>query len=126
MSEEKYRVNFLTVSENAALKLVCEPIERAFPGCFGCYHVGSSITRKDYRDVDVRLVLSNEQFERLFGTGDKSPACLDLWFLFCWAISDWMKRRTGLEVDFQIQSLAMSSQHRDEPRNALFFANTPE
>lgn len=125
---EKHRVNFLTVSENAALKLAAEPIHRAFPGSYGIYHVGSSCTRPDYRDVDVRLIIGDETFERHFGAGKKSPACLDLWFLLCWSISEWMQRRTGLPVDFQIQSMAMANvpEHKGHPRNALFFANSPD
>lgn len=121
------KVNYLTVSENAALKLACEPINRAFGGGYGIYHVGSSITRHDYRDVDVRLILDDAEFERLFGTGKKSPSTLDLWFLMCWAISEWMKHRTGLPVDFQIQSMAMANTpENDGPRNGLFFANSSD
>jgi len=117
------RVNFLTVSEFAALKLAAEPIDRAFPGSYGIYHVGSSIERHDYRDVDVRLIMADEDFERLFGTRKKSPSRLDLWFLFCWALSEWMQRRTGLPIDFQIQSQEMANSPENKgPRNALFFA----
>lgn len=118
--------NCLTVSENAALKLACEAVDRAFPNSYGVYHVGSSITRRDYRDVDVRCIIGDEDFERLFGPGKKSPATLDLWFLMCWSISEWMQRRTGLPIDFQIQSMAMANTPENNgPRNGLFFADSP-
>ena len=120
------RVNFLTVSENASLKLVAEPVHRAFPKSLGCYHVGSSCTRPDFRDVDVRLIIHNDAFERLFGAGDKHPATLDLWFLLCWSISEWMQKRTGLPIDFQIQSVAMAAEYKGQTRNGLFFANPSE
>lgn len=122
----KQRVNFLSVAENASLKLTCEPIFRAFPNCLGVFHVGSSTWRRDYRDVDVRCIIGDDEFERLFGTGKKTPARLDLWFLLCWAISEWMQRRTGMNVDFQIQSMAMAAEYRGETRNGLFFANSPD
>lgn len=122
------RVNYLTVSENASLKLAAEPIDKAFPDSLGIYHVGSSCTRKDYRDVDVRLILPDEEFERLFGKVKPTPARLNLWFLVCWALSEWMQKRTGLPIDFQIQSQAMANvpDHKGHPRNALFFDNSPE
>lgn len=124
MADERF--NYLTVTENASLKLAAEPIDRAFPGSVGIYHVGSSLSRADYRDVDVRLILRNEEFERLFGTGDKHPATLDLWFLICWAISEWMQKRTGLPVDFQIQSVATAKAQRNGGlSNALFFGYPP-
>lgn len=114
-------VNYLTVAENASLKLAAEAIDRAFPSAYGVYHVGSSITRKDYRDVDVRLILPDAEFERLFGSGDHHPARLDFWFLVCWAISEWMQKRTGLPIDFQIQAVSSKENKDKGPRNALFF-----
>lgn len=121
------RTNYLTVTENAALKFACEAIDRAFPDNIGVFHVGSSITSQDYRDVDVRLVLADDEFTRMFGPGHKSPATLDFWFLMCWSISEWMQRRTGLPVDFQIQSMTMANTPENKgPRNGLFFANSPD
>lgn len=32
------------------------------------YHVGSSLDRKDWRDVDVRLILPDNEFDVVFGT----------------------------------------------------------
>lgn len=114
-------MNFLTVSENASLKLAAEAVDRAFPKSYGIYHVGSSITRKDYRDVDVRLILPDAEFERLFGGGDHHPSYLDFWFLVCWSVSEWMQKRTGLPVDFQIQAIGSKDNKDKGPRNALFF-----
>lgn len=120
------RVNFLTVSENASIKLAAEPIERAFKGCYGIYHVGSSISKPTYRDVDIRLVMEDEQFDALFGPTRATPANLDRWFLICWSLSEWMQKRTGLPIDFQIQRFSETKQYRGQPRNALFFDNSPE
>lgn len=116
-------VNYLTVSENASLKLAAEAIDRAFPNSYGVYHVGSSITRKDYRDVDVRLILSDAEFEQIFGKGEHHPAYLDFWFLFCWAVSEWMQKRTGLPIDFQVQACGSKDNRDKGPRNALFFGD---
>lgn len=118
---DKQRVNFLTVSENASIKLAAEPIDRAFAGSLGCYHVGSSITTPNYRDIDIRMIMDDTQFEAIFGPTAASPACLDRWFLICWALSEWMQKRTGLPIDFQIQRQSEAQQYRGQPRNGLFF-----
>lgn len=69
------------------------------------YLVGSAITTKDHRDVDVRLILDDEQFERLFpGFVYSNPRVCPLWSLMCSSISQHLAHATGLLVDFQIQS----------------------
>lgn len=65
------------------------------------YQVGSSLDRKDWRDVDVRLILPDEEFEARFGrvknTANAKLAAITL--AFC-ALG---KEMTGLPIDFQIQ-----------------------
>ncbi|MDE2096524.1 MAG: hypothetical protein KGL39_04700 [Patescibacteria group bacterium] len=115
------RANYLTVTEFASLKLVAETVGDCFPDNYGVFHVGSSITRKDYRDVDVRLIMADEAFERLFGKTEAHPKNLDFWMLTCWAISEWMQKRTGLPIDFQIQAIGSADNKDKGPRNGLFF-----
>ncbi|MBD3784579.1 MAG: hypothetical protein IE926_16790, partial [Micrococcales bacterium] len=50
------------------LDLACSPIRRAFPS-YGPVLVGSVNQRADYRDVDVRVILADKDFDRMFGKG---------------------------------------------------------
>jgi hypothetical protein len=69
------------------------------------YHVGSSVDGKLWRDVDVRLMLADEIYERL-GFGDpKHPHSNARWVAFCAAFSALGNQMTGLPIDFQIQTL---------------------
>ncbi len=81
------------------------------------YHVGSSLDRKDFRDVDVRLILPDDEFEELFGQppnmANKKLAAVTL--AFC-ALG---KEMTGLPVDFQIQSTSHANAAYSGPRSAL-------
>lgn len=66
------------------------------------YLVGSCLIQRDYRDVDVRIVLDDEAYDRLFPvpyTDRANP----LWSVLCSAISLQLGHITGLPVDFQIQ-----------------------
>ncbi len=68
------------------------------------YHVGSSVLNKTgWRDVDVRLILEDEEYERR-GLGDpKHPHQNEKWVALTLAFSTLGKAMTGLPIDFQIQ-----------------------
>lgn len=85
---------------NAACKLVNDALgDRGY----GCYLVGSSLRKRDYRDVDVRYIMADADFDQLF-PGIAAPYILHpLWSLMCTSISTWLRQQTGLPVDFQIQ-----------------------
>lgn len=61
------------------------------------YLVGSATERPDYRDVDLRLILDDAEFDALFA---ERPA---LWSLICLTVSDFLGTASALPVDFQIQ-----------------------
>lgn len=63
----------------------------------GVYLVGSSMQRPDFRDVDVRMMLPDEEFDRMFGRE------VELWSLFCYAVSRQLADDTDLPIDFQVQ-----------------------
>lgn len=109
----KFRSNYLTVVENYNLNLACEEIVRAWGP--SCYHVGSSLVRPDYRDVDLRLILSDEEFSKIFPDSisdqDWGPKGSGAWKLICTAISERLARKTGLNVDFQIQSQSVADKY---------------
>lgn len=66
------------------------------------YHVGSSLTTKQWRDVDVRLILADEEFKTLFGDGANAETNPKLAAITL-AFSALGKEMTGLPIDFQIQ-----------------------
>lgn len=52
------RVNFIGAPEFYNLNAACLLVTEAFHNLsLGTFHVGSSITRRDYRDVDVRVIM---------------------------------------------------------------------
>lgn len=68
------------------------------------YHVGSSLKEKSgWRDVDVRVILEDEEYERQ-GFGDpKDCRANHRWIAMTLAFSLLGKEMTGLPIDFQIQ-----------------------
>lgn len=82
------------------------------------YHVGSSLDHKDWRDVDVRLILDDDEFARRFGSVhsaevNKKLAAVTL--AFC-ALG---KQMTGLPIDFQIQPRSWANEQYPGRRSAL-------
>lgn len=82
------------------------------------YQVGSSLTTKDWRDVDVRLILADDEFERRFGTVRSTEANSKLaavTLAFC-ALG---REMTGLPIDFQIQPMSWANEKYPGNRSAL-------
>lgn len=83
------------------------------------YLVGSALERREFRDVDVRVMLDDDEFDRLF-PGASTPAhSHPLWSLLCASISDWLSAATGLPVDFQVQRRDEANAQYPGPRSAL-------
>lgn len=86
------------------------------------YHVGSSLTLKSgWRDVDVRLILSDEEYAAL-GLGKPNlPRHNGKWVTLCMAFSALGAHMTGLPIDFQIQQQTRANEEypREYPRSAL-------
>jgi hypothetical protein len=73
------------------------------------YLVGSATRGKVWRDVDVRLILPDEQFNALFGA--MRPFGLGAHFsLLCAAISTLGQQYTGLPIDFQFQPMTHANE----------------
>lgn len=81
--------------------------------------VGSALERRDYRDVDVRVILDDAEFDRLFPDAPPATHMHPLWSLLCAAISDWLAAATGLPVDFQVQRQTDANDQYPGPRSAL-------
>ena len=82
------------------------------------YLVGTAAVGKTWRDVDVRLILPDDEFDQLF-----PPVPFDQadgrWGLICAAISELARQRTGLPVDFQIQRQSYANDRYPGVRQAL-------
>lgn len=85
------------------------------------YLVGAATTSKQWRDVDVRLILPDDDYE-LLGFGDPHfPSTNQKWWAMCLAFSALAKQMSGLPVDFQIQQRTGANKKYKGPRIALGF-----
>lgn len=110
----KQRTDLLTTTEMYHLDHACELISRAFGGAHP-YLVGSAGVDNDGsppRDVDVRLMLGDEAFAEACPTRER-------WELLCLTISTYLRDRTGLPVDFQIQRSGEALERFPGARNPL-------
>lgn len=85
------------------------------------YHVGSSLTEKrDWHDVDIRTILSDEEYET-WDLGDpKRPHDNLKWVSLCLAYSALGSFLTGLPIDFQIQQQSDANKtFEKQPRSAI-------
>lgn len=119
MDEPRTRANYLPITGEYLLDEVCRTVNEAWGG-FGCYLVGSCMTRADYRDVDVRLILDDEEFSRRFpGVNPDDPHRSRFWRLTCASMSLFIERHSGLPVDFQVQQQTYANREWPGRRSAL-------
>jgi hypothetical protein len=105
----------LTTDQMYRLDAACRMINRAFetPYLVGSAGIGGT---SHWRDVDVRLMLDDEEFDKVCPT-------LQRWELLSLAIGDYLRKQTGLPVDFQIQRTSeANAKHGGKPRNPLGMA----
>lgn len=122
MSEQRYKPCYVGAPAIFALELACQHINAAFGGYYGCYLVGSALQRQDWRDVDVRYIMRDDQFAVLFPDANMDPGTWEQdprWLLLNTSISAWLKQQTGLPIDFQIQPQTHANERHHGPRNAL-------
>ncbi len=65
--------------------------------------MGSAAVGKDWRDVDVRVIVPDDWFAEQFGTVDSAHPGGERWTAMCMAFSALGTKMTGLPIDFQIQ-----------------------
>jgi hypothetical protein len=99
---EKHYAHYLTTSQYFKLDVACIPLWRAFGPAGGTYLVGSVLRKPDWRDVDIRVILDDAEFDRLFPKTDRFGENAQ-WKIICIAISHYLSSVTGLPIDFQIQ-----------------------
>jgi hypothetical protein len=104
VTDRFFHPSVMTVSASHLLNAWGREVGQAFPTAIGVLHVGSSFGRDvGWRDVDVRIVLTDEDYDRLYRVVD--PARLNV------ALSLWGERATGLPIDCQVQSMSESREH---------------
>lgn len=73
----------------------------------------------DPHDVDVRVILSDDDYQAL-GLGDpKRPQQNGKWVSLVLAYSALGRHMTGLPIDFQIQQQSLANKKETGPRSAL-------
>lgn len=76
-----------------------------------CYQVGSSLTDKPHRDIDVRTMLDSADFKKLASIVDIDRLNM--------AISLWGQQATGLPIDFQVQDILYANEQHSGMRSAI-------
>lgn len=117
--------SYLSPPDLHRLDWACQPIRRAFGT--PPYLVGSVLTRPDFRDIDLRLILDDEVVERLFGPDGTSgtpeqQAPHGLRLLIDIALSDLIAKAASLPwpIDFQIQARSEANgEHGGQMRNPM-------
>lgn len=112
--QPRARFRHLTTFDLFTLDLACQPLRLLAEPPGGVYLVGSVERGEKYRDVDVRMILPDEQFDRLFGHSSL------LWETFSFAWTGHLRAATGLPIDFQVQRMTEANEkHAGGPRNSL-------
>lgn len=110
MSERK--VSFLTTADFARLNHACLPLVEAF-GWGTTYLVGSSLDKDDYRDIDVRTILKDEDFDAIFSGREF------FWSITCLGIATYLSQVSGLPLDYQIQRRTQANEKFTGVRNPI-------
>lgn len=112
------RKSYLTTAQFAILNDACIPVVEAFGE--PPYLVGSATESPDFRDVDLRLILADEDFDHWF------RGRVMLWSLVCFAIGRHLADVTGLPIDFQIQRMTEANEnHPTSWRNPMGMRSRP-
>lgn len=115
-------IDYLTVEQRFRLDEACRVFRESFD--YGVYLVGSVMKRADFRDVDVRAIVADETFAKLYPNADpENPARDPYWSLSMAALSLYLRESTGLPIDFQVQQMTAANEEFPFPRNALGFGH---
>lgn len=97
-------------------------VSQIFDGAI-VYQVGSSVDKKEWRDIDVVAILPDDEFQKMFP--DDGHSFDWKWQYLCAAISCLGREIVGLPIDFKVQPLTKANQHQG-PRNCLVNWPMPE
>lgn len=127
MTEKRPKLCHIGAPAVFALEQACKLLRDAFRAeteqdHIGIYVVGSCLERPDFRDVDVRMMMDDASFSRLFPAANIDPATWEFdprWCLMVVSISKWMSDQTGLPVDFQFQPMSRANALHKGKRHAM-------
>jgi hypothetical protein len=115
--------SYLSPPDFLRLNWACRPIKEAF-GTYP-YLVGSVLTRPDYRDIDLRLILADDTYAAMFGDMDGDPIGhrkrRPTLLLLNIALSDLIQRSANppAPIDFQFQSMTEANVPEHGMRNPM-------
>lgn len=112
---EKKRAQYVRVPAIFILERECYLLRQAFGSM--CYLVGSSLESSDYNDVDIRMIMSDEAYEKLFGDSTCEQSLF--WNILCTLISQDLSMKSRERVDFQIQSMDHANALHKGKRHAM-------
>lgn len=118
MSETRKKAIYIGAPACFLLEQACQILVDAFPD-YGCYLVGSALERADWRDVDVRYILADEEFAKLFPNAGEHWEHDPRWLLMTTSIAAWMGKFTELPIDFQFQPQTHANARHKGIRSAL-------
>lgn len=110
---------YVHITKAYALNEACRTLVDAFG--WHIYQVGSSLYRRDWHDIDVRCILDDDEFARMFPGEEpgKSWRQNPRLALLNAALSEWLQKRTGLPVDFQFQQQTAANAEHQGHRSGL-------
>lgn len=111
------KANYIGAPKCFLLEQACQHLVRAFG--HGLYQVGSSLERPCWRDVDLRHILTDEDFAKLFPDAGDHWEFDPRWLLLTTSISAWLSKHTGLPIDFQFQPMSHANARHSKPRNPV-------
>lgn len=119
MSDDRpKKPHYLPAQAYLALNRAVGVVDRGIDA-LGTFLVGSCLERPDFRDVDVRTIMEDEAFDKLFPGGESGTDSDAFWSLLCESIGAYLAQATGLPIDFQIQRMTEANLMHPGPRNAL-------
>lgn len=119
-TEPRKKYNYTGAPACFALELALRQVTEAF-NCTACYIVGSVLERSDWRDVDVRMIMDDEDFDKEFPDAGRHWEHDAKWLLLTVSISEWLSKQSGLPIDFQFQSMTHANNQHKGRREATGF-----
>lgn len=112
MTELRKRFSYLTVVEEYRLNWACAQLWNIDDKWLGTYHVGSSTERRDFRDVDLRTILRDEDYDAI-------PKPMRR--LLQMSVSQLLTVQSGLPIDWELQPMREANvpEHEGKVRNAM-------
>jgi len=104
MKDGEKKPHYLSAQSYLALNRAVEPIYAGLD-TLGIFLVGSCLKHADFRDVDVRAMMDDAAYDRMFPGGEDGTESDAFWSLLCESIGAMLSLRTGLPIDFQIQRM---------------------